>query len=145
MRISTAARALTGRTATRGAVAGLLVVGAMTVLPAGPAAAVTKSCHIPDHGLQCTTSAPHLAAHPTAHQIEIIAFPAYLDGINSGIVVTCSAYDASSGDRVGSTTSGGTFPGSKVISGLYGTYYLNCVKLNNAGQSHDGWGVIGNG
>ncbi len=114
-----------------------LIGGAQIALPASPVFASANGCIIPYGQFGCST-AP-IPANQREHAIVITAFPAvYSD-------VTCRAHDATNGIEVGSVTAraGALWSSEKVIRGLYGKYFLSCLRRTKA--AYQGGGTIGNG
>jgi hypothetical protein len=116
-----------------------IVISGITVslglmLGAGSAAAATTGCTITS-GIGCSTGA--IPANSTAHAVKMTVFAP------DGGSVTCRVHDAQNGIEVGILSNSNRFIAkSKTITGLFGSYFLSCLK---SGNGSGGGGSLTNG
>ncbi|MGW4060929.1 hypothetical protein ACWEGE_21770 [Amycolatopsis sp. NPDC004747] len=105
------------------------------VLGAGTAAADTRGCTIPASSIGCSTGA--IPANAVEHAVVMTVFAP-----TSG-TTTCRVHDAGNGIEVGILSNSNRFVAkSKTIRGLFGSYFLNCLKT---GSGSGGGGSLTNG
>ena len=99
----------------------IVVATAALLAPGAPAAAAASGCTIKSGYYSCSTAT--LPANATTHQVLMVVFA------GDGVTVTCRVHDAANGNEVGRLSNGNYWVAKdKVISGLYGRYFMVCVR-----------------